>query len=232
MRPEVREQPNGGGFMRGHWPIAVILGLFLALGVVYSIANPLFESPDEVWHYEYVRWLVEGNGLARPEEVGTAPWHQEGSQPPLYYLLAAAITAPIPTDNAEQVIRYNPHAIVGQADSFGNKNIMVHGEADAWPWQGVALAAHVARLFSVLLGAFTVLAAYGAALAVFPGRQALAVTAAALVAFNPQFIFLSAAVNNDMLVIAASAGGVWLAPVAVVSPLFHRLNPVHRHRPN
>lgn len=197
--------------MGNHWPIAVILGLFLALGVVYSVVNPLFESPDEVWHYEYVRWLVEGHGLARPEEVGTAPWHQEGSQPPLYYLLAAAITAPIPTDNAEQVIRYNPHAIVGQADSFGNKNIMVHGGADAWPWQGVALAAHIARLFSVLLGAVTVLAAYGAALAVFPSRRAIAATAAALVAFNPQFIFLSAAVNNDMLVIAASAGGVWLA---------------------
>ncbi len=183
----------------------------MALGAVYSIVNPLFESPDEVWHYEYVRWLVEGNGLARPEEVGTAPWHQEGSQPPLYYLLAAAITAPISTDNAEDVIRYNPHANVGQADSFGNKNIMVHSSAEAWPWQGVALAAHVARFFSLLLGAVTVLATYGAAMAVFPGRRALAALAAGLVAFNPQFLFLSAAVNNDMLVIAASAGGVWLA---------------------
>ena len=197
--------------LRRHWAITVILALFVALGAVYSIVNPLFESPDEVWHYEYVRWLVEGNGLPRPEEVGTAPWHQEGSQPPLYYLLAAAITSPIPTDNADQVIRYNPHAIVGQADSFGNKNIMVHSSAEAWPWQGVALAAHVARFFSLLLGAVTVLATYGAALAVFPGRRSIAAVAAALVAFNPQFLFLSAAVNNDMLVIAASAGGVWLA---------------------
>lgn len=191
--------------------ILVILVLFLGLGFAYSIINPLFESPDEVWHYEYVRWLVEGHGLPRPEQVGTAPWHQEGSQPPLYYLAAALVTAPISTDNAAAVIRYNPHAAVGLPDAFGNKNIIAHGAADAWPWRGVALAAHVARFFSLLLGAITVLSTYGTARAIFPGRAALAALAAALVAFNPQFLFLSAAVNNDNLVIAASAAGVWLS---------------------
>ena len=192
-------------------PILAILILFWVLGSAYSIINPLFESPDEVWHYEYVRWLVEGHGLPRPEEVGTAPWHQEGSQPPLYYLAAARVTAPIPTDNAAAVIRYNPHAAVGLPDAFGNKNIIAHGAADGWPWRGAALAAHVARFFSLLLGAMTVLSTYGTALAIFPRRVALAALAAALVAFNPQFLFLSAAVNNDNLVIAASAAGVWLS---------------------
>jgi len=196
--------------MRNHRPFGLILALFLTLGVIYSVVNPLFEAPDEVWHYEYVRWLAEGHGLPRPEQVGSAPWHQEGSQPPLYYLLAAALTWPIPTDNAGQVIRYNPHAAVGQPDSFGNKNIIVHGRADAWPWRGVALAAHVVRFFSLLLAAVTVLATYGTALAIFPGRRELAALAAGLVAFNPQFLFLSAAVNNDNLVIATSAAGVWL----------------------
>ena len=195
---------------RVYWPILAILALFLALGVGYSVINPLFEAPDEVWHYEYVRWLVEGHGLPKPEDVGTAPWHQEGSQPPLYYLLAAAITAPIPTDNAGQVIRYNPHVAMGQGDAFGNKNVIVHGTPDAWPWQGAALAAHIARFFSLLLGALTVLAVYGAALAIFPGRRALAAAAASLVAFNPQFIFLSAAVNNDNLVVTLAALTIWL----------------------
>jgi len=197
--------------LRRHWPIILILILFLGLGGAYSVLNPLFESPDEVWHYEYVRWLVEGRGLPRPEQVGAAPWHQEGSQPPLYYLAAALVTLPIPTDNAAQVIRYNPHAAVGQPDAFGNKNIMIHGSTDAWPWRGVALAAHVARFFSLLLGAITVLAAYGTTRAILPKQRALAALAAALVAFNPQFLFISAAVNNDNLIIAASAAGVWLA---------------------
>jgi hypothetical protein len=196
---------------RRHWPIIAILAVFLALGAAYSVLNPLFESPDEVWHYEYVRWLVEGHGLPTPQEVGSAPWRQEGSQPPLYYLAAALLTSPIPTDNAAAVIRYNPHAAVGQPDSFGNKNVITHGSADAWPWQGVALAAHLARLFSLLLGAVTVLSAYGTATAVLPERRAVAALSAALVAFNPQFLFISASVNNDNLVIAASAAGVWLA---------------------
>ncbi|MEA3336417.1 MAG: hypothetical protein U9R25_10940 [Chloroflexota bacterium] len=196
--------------IRGHWPIVLILAVFLALGIIYSVINPLFESPDEVWHYEYVRWLVEDRGLPRPEQVGEAPWHQEGSQPPLYYLTAALLTGRIPTDNADEIIRYNPHAAIGQPGSSGNKNVIVHGPADSWPWQGVALAAHLTRFFSLLLGAVTVLAAYGTSLAIFPNRQALASLAAALVAFNPQFLFLSAAVNNDSLVIAASASAIWL----------------------
>ena len=75
----------------------------------------------------------------------------------------------------------------------------------------MALAAHVARFFSLLLGALTVLSAYGTARAVFPKSEALASLAAALVAFNPQFLFISAAVNNDNLVIAASAAGVWVS---------------------
>ncbi len=202
---------QGARLVRGPYrPLGLILAAFLILGVLYSVLNPLFEAPDEVWHYEYVRWLVEGHGLPRPEQVGHAPWHQEGSQPPLYYLMAAALTWPIPTDNAAQVIRYNPHAAIGHPEAFGNKNVMVHGRADAWPWRGVALAAHLIRFFSLLLGAITVIAAYGTVLAIFPGRPTLAILAASLVAFNPQFLFLSAAVNNDNLVIAASAAGLWV----------------------
>ena len=189
--------------------LLLILIAFCALSATYSIVNPLFESPDEVWHYEYVRWLVEGNGLPRPEDVGHAPWHQEGSQPPLYYILAAAITAPISTENAAEVIRYNPHAAIGQPGAFGNKNIVAHGAADGWPWRGVALAAHVARFFSILLGAITVVATYGAASIIFAERRAIAALAAAIVAFNPQFLFLSAAVNNDNLVAACSAVAIW-----------------------
>ena len=206
--------------IRRHSALLIILTLFITLATIYSVVNPLFESPDEVWHYEYVRWLVEGNGLAHPDDVGHAPWHQEGSQPPLYYIAAAALTSFIPTDNAADVIRYNPHAAIGQPDAFGNKNMMAHGAADGWPWRGVTLAAHVARFFSIFLGALTVLATYGIAHTILSThgithsglleRRAVAVAAASIVAFNPQFLFLSAAVNNDNLVTAVSALGMWM----------------------
>lgn len=188
---------------------AGIATLYILLAGVYSITTPLFESPDEIWHYEYVRWLVEGNGLASPEDVGHAPWHQEGSQPPLYYLTAAALTSWIPTNNASQVIRYNPHAAVGQADSFGNKNVMTHGPLEHWPWQGVTLAAHAARFFSILLGAITVWATYRTGLAIAPATPSISLLAAAIVAFNPQFLFLTSSINNDNLVTCVCAVGVW-----------------------
>ena len=46
----------------------------------------------------------------------------------------------------------------------------------------------------------------------------MASLAAALVAFNPQFLFLSAAVNNDAAVIACCAAGVWLLLRIVTRP--------------
>ena len=102
------------------WACATLLAAFVSVAGLYSVVNPLFEAPDEIWHYEYVRWLAEGHGLPRPADVGTAPWRQEGSQPPLYYLLAAVLTLPFSTENAATAIRYNPHAAVGQPAAVDN----------------------------------------------------------------------------------------------------------------
>jgi len=184
---------------RQHTAIILILIAFLGLGVTYSVVNPLFESPDEVWHYQYVKYLADGHGLPVSDLVTEMPWHQEGSQPPLYYLLGAGLTFWIDTSDAEAAIRYNPHAAVGLASAADNKNMMVHTSLEDFPYRGTALAAHLIRLLSVLMGSATVLCTYLLALTLFPGRRTLAAVAAAINAFNPQFIFISAAVNNDNL---------------------------------
>lgn len=186
-----------------------LLAIFFLLASSYSIVNPIFEAPDEVWHYELVRWLAEGKGLPAPEDIDDAPWQQEGAQPPLYYLAAAALTKYIPTDNAAEVIRYNPHAAVGNADAPNNKNIMAHGPWEAWPWQGVVLAVHLARLLSVLLGMLTVYFTWRAAAVLFATSTEIPLLAALLVALNPQFLFLSASVTNDSLVTCCAAIAIW-----------------------
>jgi 4-amino-4-deoxy-L-arabinose transferase-like glycosyltransferase len=200
------------------WACTILLTGFVLVGALYSVVNPLFEAPDEVWHYEYVRWLVEGHGLPRPEDVGAAPWRQEGSQPPLYYWLAAALTAPVPTDNAAVAIRYNPHAAVGQGASADNKNIMVHGAVERWPWRGVVLAAHLVRLFSVVLGGVTVFCTYQIARTLYPRSRSIPLMAGLFVAANPQFLFISASVSNDNLVTALCAVGLWLLIFLVRRP--------------
>lgn len=201
--------------MRNRWYLPVTVGLYMLIACMYSALVPLFEAPDEVWHYGYVYWVADGNGLPAPEHSdGLAQWAQEGSQPPLYYLMAGLFTRPLTQDLAvgewERSVRYNPHAAVGNAESFGNRNYLVHGTWDRWPWHGIALGAHAARLLSIALGGVTVVFTYLIGRRLAPRLEFAAVLAAALVAFNPQFLFLSASVSNDNLITAVCAVGVWL----------------------
>ena len=57
--------------------LLVVLVSHLVLGLVYNFANPLFESPDEIWHYVYVRHLAEGKGLPRQVLRWTEPLGQQ-----------------------------------------------------------------------------------------------------------------------------------------------------------
>jgi hypothetical protein len=126
---------------------------------------------------------------------GRSLLRQEASQPPLYYILGALATFWINTEDAEELLWYNPQANIGKPTEPGNKNVFVHVEG--FPYRGTALAVHMARMVSLLFGTGTVLLTYLIALEVFPGRKSLAIGAAAFNAFIPQFIFISVAVNND-----------------------------------
>ena len=43
--------------------IALVLTLYVALGGIYLFTTPLFETPDEYTHYEYVRFVAENRSL-------------------------------------------------------------------------------------------------------------------------------------------------------------------------
>ncbi len=148
-------------------PARLVVGAFVVLAAIYSVVTPLFEAPDEVWHFRFITHVAETGTLPIQDPANPGPWRQEGSQPPLYYLLAAPLIAPIDTSDVELITRPNPHAAVGQAGADGNVNFVVHTARERFPWQGAALAAHLARLISVLLGAATVALTYLLALEVF-----------------------------------------------------------------
>lgn len=194
--------------MTPHRPLAMLIGVFVLLAAAYSFMVPVREAPDETVHLLYVLHLRQGDGLPvlpGPGETGFAG--QEAVQPPLYYALGALVS--LPTDPAG----FEDHQIVNWFQQFdryrpGNKNVVVHTGQDSL--DGPILFIHAVRLLSVILGAltvlFTVLAAREAGLG-----QWLALIAGALVAFNPQFVFLSASVNSDNAVIAACAAGLYLS---------------------
>jgi 4-amino-4-deoxy-L-arabinose transferase-like glycosyltransferase len=187
-----------------HKAIAVILVAFVLLSTTYSVVTPIFEAPDELQHYFFVQHLADGEGL--PVITGPVPDIQaEMHQPPLYYALGALVTFWIDTDPLTDFVWRNPHAQIGVPTASGNVNMVVHSAEESFPYRGVTLAMHLGRLLSVLMGAATVLATYCIARQIMPQQKGLAIGAAVINAFNPQFAFISGTINNDNLVIVLFA---------------------------
>src|SRR5262245_52615849 len=103
----------------------LILLAYVLLATLYSIVTPLFEVSDELWHYPMVKYLAD-NGLQLPPQdpANPGPWRQEGSQPPLYYMLSAILTAGVDTSDMDLVRRINPHADIGVVRPDGNANMI------------------------------------------------------------------------------------------------------------
>ena len=204
--------------------IVIIAASFL-LFTIYSVATPLFEASDELWHYPLVQHLATGGGLPvqrKDQTDADAPWRQEGSQPPLYYWLAAAASAPLDSSNWREIRRINPHSDMGVPTRDGNSNAILHTPEEAWPWTRAALAVHVARLVSILMSTATVACAYLVARELFrdegPGTTTrsrslapLRLAIPVLVATVPMFAFISGAINNDNAAVLLSTLGLWWA---------------------
>ena len=226
--------------LREHRAFAIIGAAFLALAISYGITTPLFETPDEREHFAFVQHVARGQGL--PVQSLDRAAHlakQEGSQPPLYYLVAAALTFWIDASDFPVLAWENPHYgynIPGVVND--NKNLFIHTARENFPYTGAALAIHVARGLSALCGAFAVLFTYLLALEIFSAgviasgakqspsykeiassqktllamtseRRILAASAAAFAGFIPQFLFISGAVSNDSAIAAFSALALW-----------------------
>jgi hypothetical protein len=190
--------------------LAILLGLHLLLGLVYDWATPIFEAPDEGTHFAMARWISLGHGLPVQEPGVKTDWEQEGSQPPLYHALVAALTGWIDTSDWNDVFVWNHLSRIGVPGTSTNANLYRHTSAEAFPYHNTALAVHVGRWASLGLSLITIVLAYWLSLAVYPKREKLALLAAALVALNPQAIFINASVNNDNLLMLLSTATLLL----------------------
>ncbi len=181
--------------------------VYLLLALAYGTIAPPFESPDEVGHFFTVKYIADHGRLPIPEKALSEQYlyGQESTQPPLYYLLGAGLLrlSGIDTEDVWGYLRVNPHSTCGSPHLTGNKAFLAHDPArERFPWAGSILALHLLRLFSTFLGLATVLGVYAAARLCFPGHEILAALAAGATALNPQFLFVSAGVNNDNLLVA------------------------------
>ncbi|MEM7118490.1 MAG: hypothetical protein AAF614_39070 [Chloroflexota bacterium] len=183
--------------------LLTILITFFLLSAAYSVVNPLHEATDELRHYRFVRHIVQRRSL--PVQ-GAAGCSAQGHHPPLFYSLAAIATFSIDTGRD---VCYQPPtnpfwAYRNWEVGVDNKNQYLHSNDEAFPWRGEALAAHIARLVNVVIGTAVIYITWLIGHTVWPNKPWLALGGAAFIAFNPMFLFMTGAINND--VIAALAG--------------------------
>jgi len=199
-------------WLQMHRAASALVALFVALAVLNSLVAPVFEVSDEYWHYPVVQHIATTGELPVQRPGVETAWEQQGSQPPLYYLISAGLTAWIDTRDMLEVRWQNPHAKVGIPGDFDNKNMVIHTDAEAFPWRGTVLAIHLIRFFSVTLGTGSVILSYLLAQELWPGQRTVHLLGTAIMAFNPMFLHIAGSVNNDNLTILF---GSWILLLAV-----------------
>lgn len=164
---------------RERFLLIALLLVYLAVGSLFAVLTPDWQTPDEPAHYNYVRQIVERRRCCPQIEPGD--WDQA-------YLdeIKAARFAPDRLA-ALETIQYEDH----QPPLYYQFASLVYGLT-----HGSLIAM---RLFSVLLGAGVVWCAWAVAKAVLPDRAGVALGTAAFVAFLPQHMMMLASVNNDPL---------------------------------
>ncbi len=167
------------------WLIVVILA-YLFVATLYAVFTPIWQTPDEPAHYNYIRALAEGRGFPVietgdydqellseltsrdfPPELSIESLEYEDHQPPLYYLLATPIY---------------------------------------WLFGGAVLPL---RLFSVLLGAGVLLMAFQAVHAIFPTHPQLALWTAGFIAVIPQHLAMMSGIQNDAMAELVVGTALW-----------------------
>ncbi len=166
--------------------LALTIVLYLGIGTLYAVLTPVWQVPDEPAHYNYVRALAEGRGFPVLEP---GDYDQEY----LGQLTSQGFPADLPVD----ALGYEAH----QPPLYYLLAAPIYRLAD-----GAVLSL---RMFSVLLGAGVLIAAFGTVSSVFPGRPELGLMAAAFIAYIPQHLAMTAGVNNDTLAELIVGGTLW-----------------------
>ena len=168
------------------WILVAVIVTYCVLGVLYAVHTPPWQAPDEPAHYNYVRYLAAHHRL---------PVLQAGDYPHDY--LEEIKAAKFPPEMTIDPIRYE----------FWQPPLYYLLAVPVYLLFGGALIP--LRLFSVACGAGLLIVAYGIARQAFPQNDALALGTVALIAFVPQHLAMTAAVNNDALAELILAGVMW-----------------------
>jgi|GEM_PF-406978 len=223
---EQQAEPRAPSSRPGKWTaervtFAVIVLAFVVTSIIYNVVTPAGEGVDEISHLQYTLYLKDHHALpvlgfqVKPDTVLMA-YHA-----PLYYIVAAIVSTPLPTSGLNQALRSNPHFIWIEGVGPGNRNVFLHspltGE-DSFPWQGIILTIHLLRLLSTLQGVATLFVIRALLRYVFD-RPVLVLTAAAATAFQPTFLnTFSIAQNDGTVALFATLALLWCVRFVASKP--------------
>jgi 4-amino-4-deoxy-L-arabinose transferase-like glycosyltransferase len=177
-------------------PLPVIVAGYVVLAFAFVWLVPPFEAPDETGHLFYIDFVARH--LALPNQYDSARSVEgEGHQFPLYYvLMAPLVRESLGDDSVDLRPRVNRDA--SGSPPTGARPKFIHVGPDIFVASDDEAMFYALRVLSVALGAATVVTAWFVAGELVASRDQR-ILATALVATLPQFLFISASINNDNL---------------------------------
>jgi len=191
-------------------PIFLLLFFSFVLGCQYVFLTPPWQAPDEITHYEYIDILSRAKLFQIRHESD--------------YVLQRRIINSMDRFNAwNYVFRERPSPMPKKfwgLPLYGGSNtklkrpplyyILGSFVLKIFGTDDLLLKHYSIRLFSLLLSLLTLFFVYKAAKIIFPDDPYLSLTATCLVAFLPEFLIMSSAINSDSLANLIGAAAIYL----------------------
>ncbi len=177
--------------------LGAIISFRLVTGVLYSLITPPWQAPDEPRHFEHARLLLE---RGRPLSVAD-------TDPQLQRQILQSM---VDSDFWSWYFGPRPERTPTSFKEIWPSHYTMLHRPSLYYWLGLPFLGFVSerslvaqlealRLFSVMLGACTVLVAFLTARVLFPRDAFMALGTASFVALVPMYAWLSGMLNNDNL---------------------------------
>ena len=177
--------------MRSEWPFLLLLGAYILAVVWLTGRIPAFSGPNEGLHYEVsALWARSG----APPSPALSTRADERHQPPLYYAFTQLPALFFDGIKLDTDYPGNPHYVATHRGNLNAKLVATPSEAPLL---------YAGRLISLLFGIAGVVALYVAGRLTFSAPVSLLI--AALLAFQPNYLYLSSMLSNDGAVAAMAA---------------------------
>ncbi|MCX6156982.1 MAG: DUF2142 domain-containing protein [Ignavibacteriae bacterium] len=185
--------------IRNHKIIFILL-YFVVFSATFSFIVPVFESPDENLHLQYINYVTKYKKLPDQYEgmVNKEKFVGQGHQHPLYYVITGFLN--YTSNNGKMLdIKYHFNKLhVWNGGNLEHVPYFYNIRDDVFDNTGEKYTFYLLRILSVIFGALNVLFIYKIG-KIITDNENFSLFAAFIAASLPQFAFISGMINNDNL---------------------------------